>query len=275
MNPSQTPCALLSHHAATHAAPRAMAVGMALSAAVHLSLLIGISFLKGGERPPVIYAVTLVSPSTAALPPSVTTKTSGSRPAPPPPPPSAADPVPDDDPNSMQAWWEKKARSLKKKRVQQAKLTPPASPSKIEKPVTNATQNTAVATPAPAVTPAQAQATPAVEPSSNAILQTGIPGADQALLANPSYFSRVQNKIDRLWVATRSRGDGASAIVLFNIQKNGTIRDVRMEQPSGDWIFDQAALRAVQEASPLPPLPPGLMTQVVHYRFVSQTDKTP
>jgi len=252
-----------------------MAMGMALSAAVHLSVLIGMSFWKGGETPPVIYAVTLISPSAAAPRPSVATKTPVSRPAP--PPPSAADPAPDDS-DSMQAWWEKQARSLKKNRARQAKLTPPPplpQMKKTEKTATSPVPNTAVSTPAPAASPAPAQATPAVDAQANAILQTGVPDVDRALLAHPSYFSRVQNKIDRQWVAARTRGDGASAIVLFNIEKNGTIRAVQMEQPSGDWLFDQAALRAVREASPLPPLPPGMTTQVVHYRFVSQRDQTP
>ena len=277
MNRPALPYALAQRNLATDAAShRAMMVGMGLSAVVHFCLFIGMSLWKGRETPPVIYAVTLVSPSAATLTPSVTTKSPVSRAAPPPPPaePSQADP-PQDDSNSMQAWWEKQARSLKKKRVQQAKLTPPVPPSKVEKMVTNQTKNSAVETPASSSTPVPAQTTPTVEAPSNAILQTGTPETDRVLLENPSYFSRVQNKIDQQWVAARSRGDAASAIVLFTIQKNGTIRAVQVEQPSGDWLFDQAALRAVQEASPLPPLPPGLMAQVVHYRFVSQTDKTP
>jgi len=271
MNPSQV---LLPSQQRTPdaASQRAMAIGMAISAAVHLSLLIGMSFWKGREQPPVIYTVTLVSPSTAALPPSAVTKPQVSRPVRPAPPPPVTAPA-QDAPDSLQAWWEKQAKSLKKKQTQQAKLTPPMPLSKIDKPSTNPIQNAAGSTPVAAATPAQA--TPAADATTNAILQTGIPGADQALLTYPSYFSRVQNKIDRQWVATRSRVGGASAVVLFRIQKNGMIQAVQMEQPSGDWIFDQAALRAVQEASPLPPLPPGLTTQVVHYRFVSQVDKRP
>ncbi len=269
------PSALRSQRQTPHAPNRAMAVGMALSAAVHLCLLMGMSLWKERERPPVVYAVTLASPPALAHAPSVAVKAPVSRSAPPVPPP-AADPVPEpDDPNSMQAWWEKQARLLRKKRMPQAKLPPP----KVEKTKTNPTPNTAVSTPT-AATPAPTQATPGVDAPTNAptnaIVQTGISDADrQAFLEHPSYFSRVQNKIDRQWVATRSRGDAASAIVLFSIEKNGTIRAVQMEQPSGDWLFDQAALRAIHEASPLPPLPPGLMTQVVHYRFTSQADKTP
>jgi len=263
---------LPSQNRATHATTqRSMATGMALSVVVHLSLLIGISFWEERVQPPVIHAVTLVSPSTVVLPPSMTTKTSSPHPV---PPPSVAAPASEDDPNRLQAWWEKKAKSLKKQ-IQQAKRTPRLPPSKVENPAVGPVQNVAVSTPAPAATPVSAQQTPVVHASSNAILQTGVPDTDRALLENPSYFSRVQDKIDRLWVATWSRSGGAAATILFRIQKNGTIRDVQIEQPSGDWLFDQAALRAIHEANPLPPLPPGLTTQVVHYRFVSQPEKRP
>jgi TonB family protein len=45
--------------------------------------------------------------------------------------------------------------------------------------------------------------------------------------------------------------------VYFAIDRDGTIRDAKIETPSGDGTFDRAALRAVLESSPLPPLPFG------------------
>lgn len=45
------------------------------------------------------------------------------------------------------------------------------------------------------------------------------------------------------------------AIVTFSIQRNGTIRDVRILQTSGNYALDNSAKRAVYEASPLPELP--------------------
>src|SRR5262249_29641243 len=43
--------------------------------------------------------------------------------------------------------------------------------------------------------------------------------------------------------------------VLFEIQRDGSIRPPRIGQTSGNALYDQAALRAIVEASPFPPLP--------------------
>jgi TonB family protein len=45
--------------------------------------------------------------------------------------------------------------------------------------------------------------------------------------------------------------------VKFVIDRDGTLRDAATETESGNGTFDRAALRAVIEASPLPPLPFG------------------
>jgi protein TonB len=45
------------------------------------------------------------------------------------------------------------------------------------------------------------------------------------------------------------------AIVTFTILRNGTIRDVRVLQSSGNYALDNSSKRAVYEASPLPELP--------------------
>jgi TonB family protein len=39
------------------------------------------------------------------------------------------------------------------------------------------------------------------------------------------------------------------------IQRDGTIAVPRIEQSSGSSFYDRAALRAISEASPFPPLP--------------------
>lgn len=48
---------------------------------------------------------------------------------------------------------------------------------------------------------------------------------------------------------------GATTTVHFVINRNGTIRDARTSEASGASTLDRAALRAVLESSPLPPLP--------------------
>ena len=43
----------------------------------------------------------------------------------------------------------------------------------------------------------------------------------------------------------------------FVIDRDGALRDAAIESESGNGTFDRAALRAVMESSPLPPLPFG------------------
>lgn len=46
-----------------------------------------------------------------------------------------------------------------------------------------------------------------------------------------------------------------SSIVGFQVNRDGKITAMEVETPSGKFLFDQAALRAVSAAGPLPPLP--------------------
>ena len=48
---------------------------------------------------------------------------------------------------------------------------------------------------------------------------------------------------------------GGSKTRAFAVDRDGTIRDVKIETPSGNSFYDRAAQRAIVETSPLPPLP--------------------
>jgi protein TonB len=70
------------------------------------------------------------------------------------------------------------------------------------------------------------------------------------------YIDRMKTLIGQRWL--RPQGvTGVTATVSFVIDRDGTIRDAKNEIASGNGTFDRAALRAVLEASPLPPLPFG------------------
>jgi TonB family protein len=45
--------------------------------------------------------------------------------------------------------------------------------------------------------------------------------------------------------------------VLFRILRSGRVGDTKLEQSSGNFYFDQAAMRAILLSSPFPPLPEG------------------
>jgi protein TonB len=70
------------------------------------------------------------------------------------------------------------------------------------------------------------------------------------------YIDRMKTLIGQRWLRPQA-GNGVTATVSFVIDRDGTIRDAKNEIPSGNGTFDRAALRAVLEASPLPPLPFG------------------
>ena len=69
------------------------------------------------------------------------------------------------------------------------------------------------------------------------------------------YLERMKSKIGSNWFRPQS-GD-AVVVVYFAIERDGTIRDAKVETSSGNGMADRAALRSVLESSPLPPLPFG------------------
>lgn len=70
----------------------------------------------------------------------------------------------------------------------------------------------------------------------------------------PWYISQVRQM---LWTAWQKRMPASSGegVVVFAIVRNGAFVDLRMESSSGDSDFDEAAVAAVQAASPFPALP--------------------
>jgi len=80
---------------------------------------------------------------------------------------------------------------------------------------------------------------------------TGLEGGD---FPYTIYIDRMKTLIGQRWLRPQV-GNGLMATVSFVIDRDGTIRDAKGEIPSGNGTFDRAALRAVLEASPLPPLP--------------------
>jgi len=84
-------------------------------------------------------------------------------------------------------------------------------------------------------------------------------GSEVGSLDNPDftyayYLDRLLSLIDAQWLRP-SMGSGVKAVISFNINRDGSMSELRVEQSSGYNSFDLAALRAVQNAAPFPPLP--------------------
>jgi protein TonB len=82
------------------------------------------------------------------------------------------------------------------------------------------------------------------------------------------YLQTVQRKIHERW-APPPRGAEGRAVIVFEIGRDGSIRRPAVENSSGDAGYDQAALRAVTDANPFPPLPEGFResTLRIHLGF--------
>ena len=52
-----------------------------------------------------------------------------------------------------------------------------------------------------------------------------------------------------------SLGGEIVALIHFTIHKNGSVTDIRIVESSGYSSYDLAAMRAVKQAAPFPPLP--------------------
>ena len=68
------------------------------------------------------------------------------------------------------------------------------------------------------------------------------------------YLENMVAKVQRNWTPT---SQPLKAVVYFQIRRNGSIQNVRIEEESGSYLFDRAAQRAILQSSPFPPLPDG------------------
>lgn len=248
------------------------------------------------------YHVTLISPPSAPQPapstPSVAPAPTPTAPAalpsrPPSPPAAAPKPLPSkgappvkEDPERLQDWWKKKAGSIKIPPVQQPKSnpTPPATAQTIKKPMatptpveTNPTvpqKEEAAAPSAPSHPAAPSTSGPSQEASNSSVVATGSASLNASLFKFPYYLKSLENKISGQWSPPPVLLDSqiVGAIVQFNVTRRGSIESVEIEKSSGNSQFDQAALRAVYNANPLPPLPEGLSEDPlkVHFSFTLQ-----
>jgi colicin import membrane protein len=95
---------------------------------------------------------------------------------------------------------------------------------------------------------------------------------DGADFPYPYYLSNIQIKILSNFKPTIGAKEAKElkAVVYFMIDKSGKISNVKLEEKSGHFLFDQEAQRAVLRSNPLPALPPAFGSDRlgVHFEFV-------
>lgn len=90
-------------------------------------------------------------------------------------------------------------------------------------------------------------------PGGTSRLGAEVLGPDGTAFAYDYYLEQMLSQIRRSWA--RPPMEGVRALVSFKVLANGEIREIEVREPSGSRAFDLAAIRAVRNASPLPPLP--------------------
>jgi len=137
-------------------------------------------------------------------------------------------------------------------KVRQAPRTAPPTPSAPSQPV-------APREPVAPPVPTPQQWVPPAEPASRPSQPTAPPVQDlqRQYLAMVSKALQHHKRYPR---AARRRGLSGKVVLAFVILPNGQVRETRIvaSQSTRHGILHQAALRALEQASPLPPFPKGL-----------------
>lgn len=89
------------------------------------------------------------------------------------------------------------------------------------------------------------------------------------------YLATIKRKIAANWsVPGTAPGGLIFCRVYFRISRSGSVESPGIETSSGNFLFDQSALRAVIQAGPLPPLPGGFSDDYlgVHFSFAYEEE---
>jgi protein TonB len=106
--------------------------------------------------------------------------------------------------------------------------------------------------PAPAPVPVRAAGGGATQSAEVPVGGTGV--AIEGDFPYTIYIDNMRRLIGQHWFRPQVT-PGTATTIHFAIDRDGSIRDINIETPSGNGTFDRAAQRAILESSPLPPLP--------------------
>jgi protein TonB len=108
--------------------------------------------------------------------------------------------------------------------------------------------------PAPASTPRESSApTPPLGAPGGSAQGAGALTLNVSDFPHAWYIAAIHRKIKERWDSVALAGQQPA--VVFEIARGGELRGVRVDKSSGNPYYDQAAVRAVTEANPFPPLP--------------------
>ena len=215
-----------------------LATAVLFSLLIHIITVTGALFLSLTMRPrvfiPPFYRVNLVDlpQDLPLLPPSASTQ-----PLAPPAPPAPTKAAPKEAPRPKQA----------------AKAAPSPRPAAAPK---GAMPELAAEKQAKEHVAEDAPARPESAPKPEAVAVTSA----SSEFRFPPYVAIVRDKVERNWNPPPG-AKGVKVKVVFKVLRSGRVGDTRLVESSGNFYFDQAAMRAILSSSPFPPLPEGFFRE--------------
>jgi periplasmic protein TonB len=105
------------------------------------------------------------------------------------------------------------------------------------------------------VAPRPAQAAPLGQ-TTGSVSGAGALTLDVSDFPHAWYLRQVLRKVEERWQKQGHTAEPSQKpLIMVEIQRDGSIRAPLVDKSSGNAFYDQAALRAITEASPFPPLP--------------------
>ncbi len=115
---------------------------------------------------------------------------------------------------------------------------------------------TGAAKPAPAkAAPDKAEKTEKTEKAAGPA--GGQPGGAEMDAQMRAYYAAIWSRIKGKWALPQGilPGEVLETVIDVTILRSGAVTEVNFEKRSGNRYFDESAMKAIQKASPLPPLP--------------------
>lgn len=81
------------------------------------------------------------------------------------------------------------------------------------------------------------------------------------------YLKQLRRRIWQEWSQSAVYGHKESCVVGLTVLASGQVKDVKVEKSSGNAFYDQVAVRAIRNSSPLPPLPSGFPGSEQRFRI--------
>ena len=83
------------------------------------------------------------------------------------------------------------------------------------------------------------------------------------------YYNKVHEMVQSRWTYPVTPSDDFELIVSIRLDRSGRVIKSWIEKSSGNRLFDESLLMAIQKASPFPPLPEGLKDETydIGFRF--------